>query len=275
MRQILATHTGSSKRGLSSLTRCDTNEVNDDTGDLTRGMGRAAQRGPSPLPGAVMYVHRIVGTFAFLTVALVCTAASAQSTITCGDTAQAIPGDVGAVAVVTCPAGCGSESVWGAGTYSDDSAVCAAAIHAGVVDRAGGSVQVTIAPGLSAYPSTTANGVTTSEWGSWGRSFIVAPAGGVQASCQQTAQALTGDAGTEVSVTCPAGCAGVGSVWGGPIYSDDSAICRAAVHAGVIGNDGGSFTVTIAPGQSSYPSNTANGVTTSAWGSWGRSFTVR
>lgn len=218
---------------------------------------------------------RLVSVLAFCAIAFVGFAASAQSTVACGDTAQSVPGDVGAVALVTCPAGCGDATVWGTGPYSDDSAICSAAIHAGVIGRDGGTVQVTIAPGQTSYGSSTANGITTSEWGSWGRSFSVAPAGGVQASCQQTAQALTGDVGTEIAVTCPANCANVGSVWGGPIYSDDSAVCRAAVHAGVISNAGGSFTVVIEQGQSSYPSNTQNGVTTSEWGAWERSFTVR
>lgn len=93
-------------------------------------------------------------------------------------------------------------------------------------------------------------------------------------TCEQNAQTLTGDPGMRYFVQCPSACT-AGSVWGTGIYSDDSSVCTAAVHAGVVApNQGGTFTATIAPGQAQYPPSTANGVTSSQWGSWGRSFTV-
>lgn len=200
--------------------------------------------------------------------------ASAQDTaVACGQNAQGLAGDPGATIAVTCPAGCGGGTVWGTMVYSDDSAICAAAIHAGVLTPAGGTAIVTILPGQEAYPASTMNGITTSEWGSWSRSFSVTPATSA-VECTQNAQTLAGDPGTVHTVTCPAGCTG-GSVWGAGVYSDDSAVCLAAVHAGVItAAEGGAVVVTIAPGQEAYPSTTANGVTTSEWGSWSRSFTV-
>lgn len=64
-----------------------------------------------------------------------------------------------------------------------------------------------------------------------------------------------------------------GAVWGTDVYTDDSNVARAAVHAGVIAvGETKTVTVTILPGQGSYPSSTRNGVTTSSWGSWGGSF---
>lgn len=206
---------------------------------------------------------------------LVASSASAQQVITCSTNAQSLSGDPGTELTVTCPPGCTSASVWGTGTYSDDSGVCTAAIHAGALTSAGGTVRIRIAPGESSYPASTANGVTTSTWGSWGRSFVFVPsaANAVTLTCGQNAQSLDGGTGTTFQATCPAGC-GSATVWGTNPYSDDSAICTAAIHAGAISNGGGTFTVTITDGQSAYPASTANGVTTSTWGSWGRSFSI-
>lgn len=194
-------------------------------------------------------------------------------TASCGQNAQTLEGGAGATFAVTCPAGCGSSTIWGTGVYSDDSAICTAAIHGGALTAAGGTVLVTIAPGLDAYPASTANGISSSQWGSWNRSFTVAPMG-VAVDCTTNAQGLAGDPGSSVSITCPAGCSGGGTVWGTGVYSDDSAVCPAAIHAGVLTDAGGSVTITIAPGQDAYPASTANGVSTSEWGAWSRSFTV-
>jgi len=64
-----------------------------------------------------------------------------------------------------------------------------------------------------------------------------------------------------------------GSVWGTDAYTDDSSVARAAVHAGVVSvGQTKIVTVTILPGQASYPASTRNGVTTSSWGSWSGSY---
>ena len=78
-------------------------------------------------------------------------------------------------AVFECPANCASDyySVWGTDIYTLDSAICAAAIHAGALtDAAGGFVLLTWQPGQTQYPGSQRNGITTSEWGEWGDSFI-------------------------------------------------------------------------------------------------------
>ncbi len=64
-----------------------------------------------------------------------------------------------------------------------------------------------------------------------------------------------------------------GGVWGTDVYTDDSSLGKAAVHAGVIRvGETRTVTVTILPGQSSYPGSTRNGETSSSWGAWGGSF---
>ncbi|MBK8136136.1 MAG: hypothetical protein IPK52_09880 [Chloroflexi bacterium] len=81
---------------------------------------------------------------------------------------------------------------------------------------------------------------------------------------------------TSFIAICPAG--GVGNeapVWGTEVYTNDSSVCLAAAHSGVITlADGGAILVTMLPGQDSYVGSSANGVTTSDYGTWGDSFSV-
>lgn len=84
-----------------------------------------------------------------------------------------VPGDS---FLIRCPSGCaGRDFVYGTDVYTDDSWICAAAIHAGAItDAAGGQVRVTIAAGQDVYVGSTRNGVTTDDWSTgWPRSFTV------------------------------------------------------------------------------------------------------
>lgn len=102
----------------------------------------------------------------------------------------------------------------------------------------------------------------------------VAQADPVEVACAQSAQSLVGVTGDTFEVVCPVGCA-EGRVWGTEIYSDDSSICRAAIHAGALDADGGgTVLVTLHEGQASYPASLANGVQSEVWGPWQRSFLV-
>ncbi|MBR0652852.1 hypothetical protein GXW78_24560 [Roseomonas terrae] len=62
--------------------------------------------------------------------------------------------------------------VWGTGTYTTDSRICRAAVHAGVIPPGGGQVTVEPAPGLPSYDGSDANGVATSAYGPWPASFV-------------------------------------------------------------------------------------------------------
>ncbi len=63
------------------------------------------------------------------------------------------------------------------------------------------------------------------------------------------------------------------SVWGTDIYTSDSGICRAALHAGQISTAGGTVFVNLLPGQASYYGSVRNGVSSSDWTSgWDSSF---
>jgi hypothetical protein len=78
--------------------------------------------------------------------------------------------DLGASFTVSCPADCQGGSIWGTDTYTTDSSVCMAGIHAGAITKEkGGAVKVTVVKSLEAYTGSERNGVTTSNWGtSWG-----------------------------------------------------------------------------------------------------------
>ena len=81
---------------------------------------------------------------------------------------------------VACPPGGSAHRVWGTDTYSDDSSVCTAAVHRGLLTYAdGGEVLIEHRPGLESYRGTTRNDVTTLEWDSWPGSFVFIGARGV------------------------------------------------------------------------------------------------
>ncbi len=74
---------------------------------------------------------------------------------------------------------------------------------------------------------------------------------------------------------CPAGGTGAGSVYGSDLYTDDSPVCGAGVHAGRISfAGGGPVVIEIRPGAASYASTTRYGVTTNAYAAYDGSFVV-
>ena len=74
---------------------------------------------------------------------------------------------------------------------------------------------------------------------------------------------------------CSAGAAAAGaSIWGFDVYTDDSDICVAAMHAGAISRNGGVVTVSRAPGQQSYRGGARNEILSSTYGPWQQSFRV-
>ncbi len=67
-----------------------------------------------------------------------------------------------------CPANFNVSTIWGDFTYTHDSSICTAAVHAGVISRMiGGNVIAKLKPGLESYPSVERNGITSNSWPSW------------------------------------------------------------------------------------------------------------
>jgi hypothetical protein len=82
--------------------------------------------------------------------------------------------------------------------------------------------------------------------------------------------------GEEFTYDCPpADESRLDTIWGTDVYTDDSSVCTAAVHAGAITfEDGGEVTIEIAPGEESYEASEQNGIESSSYGPWGGSFVV-
>ncbi|HLT17158.1 MAG TPA: LCCL domain-containing protein [Acidimicrobiales bacterium] len=81
---------------------------------------------------------------------------------------------------VICPPGGTAHRVWGTDVYSDDSSVCTAAVHRGLVTfDDGGEVLIEHRPGLGSYRGSTRNGVTTTGWDHWPGSFVFIGARGL------------------------------------------------------------------------------------------------
>lgn len=173
--------------------------------------------------------------------------------------------------------------VWGTIVYTDDSAVCNAAVHAGLIDRSGGPVTIEIRPGETAYTGSVAHGIESGDYGQWPGSFVFigadgnpiepTPVAGRLTNWNESAASLDGSAGDRFELTCPPN-GTPGSVWGSDTYTDDSSICTAAVHAGLIDlAEGGTVTLELRPGQDSYSGAERNGIRSSSYGSYSGSFT--
>ena len=181
--------------------------------------------------------------------------------------------------------------------YTGDSSVCKAAQHSGAITAAGGTVIVETRPGRSSYPEGgQRNGVYAGPWaGSWPISFVVISqasaadyqsdigsqvSGGSGATVERNAgwedripPEFRGKNGMRIRFTCPPAGKHAGYVWGSDIYTDDSMVCQAAVHAGLITfARGGTVTLEIRPGMSSYQSSSRNGITSGEYGAFGGSF---
>jgi hypothetical protein len=200
-----------------------------------------------------------------------------------------------------CPPGGTPGTVWGTDTYSSDSSICGAAAHSGRITReAGGVVQIQIAPGLPSYSGSVRGGVTTSHFGAFPGSFTIvggpAPGllavpvpqvnanginiGGVQIAVgtggagawATNAISHRGQLGQPFTVNCPAQ-GTIGNVWGTDVYTDDSSVCSAAVHAGRITlAQGGAVTAYAHPGRARYAGVARNGVTSRDFATYPGSF---
>ncbi len=191
----------------------------------------------------------------------------------------ACPDKIGPNVALTCY--CDDEAtatgtVWGSDVYTDDSKICRAALHAGVIGAEGGMIRVRAMPGRQGYPAVTRNSVASDRWGAWNRSFAFIGGGAQVDAGYPAVEACPVNAtgyriGAAVSCGCPAGIAS-GAVWGSGPYTADSIMCRAAVHAGVIGSRGGPVRVLVQGPRPGFAGSTRNGVATSNWGRYDKSY---
>jgi hypothetical protein len=170
-------------------------------------------------------------------------------------------------------------SLWGTTIYTDDSSICTAAAYAGLLTtRFGGTVALTILSGQESYRGGVEFGITSSSYDRWQGSYQLEGATKdiPVINWQFSLVGYRGRNGSEYTFRC-IGNSQPGSItiWGTDTYTDDSSVCTAAMHAGVITADGGQVTVTIRPGQASYPGSTQNGISSSDWGGWEGGYTIK
>jgi serine/threonine-protein kinase len=89
-----------------------------------------------------------------------------------------------------------------------------------------------------------------------------------------TAVRFRGRSGAAIPITCPPG-GTPATVWGTDVYTDDSSVCTAAVHAGLATfAEGGAFLLEVMPGRSRYRGSSAHGVTTRSFAAFPGSFAL-
>ena len=97
-----------------------------------------------------------------------------QTPVLWNTSATIVSGENGKTQKFKCPAHGREGTVWGTDTYTIDSSICNAAVHAGKLTiENGGSVTIELRPGESAYKGSTRNGIKTLDYGAYGRSFVV------------------------------------------------------------------------------------------------------
>lgn len=83
------------------------------------------------------------------------------------------------------------------------------------------------------------------------------------------------DVGLQYKFECPSD-GTAGTVWGSDVYTADSSVCTAAVHAGKITLEkGGVVTIEFMGGRATYGATTRNGITTFNYGQYPHSFVFK
>lgn len=218
---------------------------------------------------------RVTLTLLLIGVPLCATAQQGSLLVQWSSNATEYRGQNGRRVTVICPPHGSSGDVYGTDVYTDDSLICPAAVHAGVIGFGGGVVTFAIAPGESLYRPTSRNGVTTRPFGAWRGSFTFDRSGTPgQVEWRTTGRGLSTSIASIVTVACPPN-GELGTVWGTDRYTDDSSICSAAVHAGVIGVERGGVVALQATGeQAAFAASSRNGVRSRDYGAWPGGFSV-
>jgi hypothetical protein len=177
--------------------------------------------------------------------------------------------------------GATTGSIWGSDVYTDDSDLATAAVHAGVLkDGERGRVRITITAPQDSYLGSDRHGVLSEDWGHWDGAFRIAKAGPMADVAKDplplaATSTLEGSGLKEGDVRRFRVTGAQGIVWGTDLYTTDSSVAAAAVHAGVLKiGETSNIKVIIKPGQLSYAGTSRNGITTSAWGGYHQSFKV-
>ncbi|MEX0938056.1 MAG: LCCL domain-containing protein [Pirellulales bacterium] len=175
--------------------------------------------------------------------------------------------------------GAATGIIWGSEIYTDDSKLAVAAVHAGLVQPGETKVvRVTILPGRNSYRGSQERGVSSNSYGPWYGSYVLdsVEKSAQAAAIRQAPNSLSGVVG-EIGQSFLYRVIGAvdGSVWGADVYTDDSALAAAAVHAGAVeAGETAVIKVTILPGRGFYNGSQRHGVSTYDYGSYSRSYMI-
>jgi hypothetical protein len=103
-----------------------------------------------------------------------------------------------------------ASTIYGTDLYTDDSSICTAAVHKGIIStKNGGKVTILIRGGSDSYQSSKRNGVKSNSYGSYGGSFLFVSAGGDGSVSETPIESNTTDTASNstsnFSSTCPDG----------------------------------------------------------------------
>ncbi|ALA60480.1 LCCL domain-containing protein [Nitrospira moscoviensis] len=176
---------------------------------------------------------------------------------------------------VFCPADGKLEGAWGTDVYTDDSSICTAAVHAGLLSvKQGGAVTIEMRPDVGQYSGTMRNGVRTGDWMEpWTGAYVfvrnrTAAEPAIAAGSHMQADSWSGQAGRIVTFACSPNFE-LHTVYGTDVYTDDSYVCSAAVHRGLITQKtGGMVSIQLLEGDRTFTASSRNGVTSLPQESW-------
>ena len=171
-----------------------------------------------------------------------------------------------------------SGTIWGDEVYTSDSVLAVAAVHAGLLAPGeSGVVTVEVIEGPASYEGVERNGVVSRSYASWDVAYRFAGVAEMDGSIvlpdPGDLSSYRGQNGTMLTFEVT----GVqsGSVWGDGVYTDDSKLAVAAVHAGILQpGETGLVRVEILPGADSYEGATRNGVASGNYAAWSGSYRV-
>ena len=171
-----------------------------------------------------------------------------------------------------------SGTIWGDGIYTSDSVLSVAAVHAGLLAPGeSGVVTVEVIEGPAAYEGVERNGVVSRSYANWDVAYrftgVAEVDSGVVLPDPGDLSGYRGQNGTVLIFEVTGDVSG--PIWGSDIYTDDSRLGSAAVHAGVLlPGETGLVRVEILEGQESYEGGERNGVVSGAYAAWTGSFRI-
>ncbi len=167
---------------------------------------------------------------------------------------------------VNCPKNCDKVdlNIFGTVVYTTSSPICKSAIHSGILKKKGGIIMIRIVQGMKYYMGSTQFGIESSGISGSDFAYTIENAPSILTiSCKETSTnpVFSGPLGKKFLVKCPGDCSKIShNVYGNTIYSGDSSICQAAIHAGAINDHGGEVSFVIVKGEKQYNGKRSFGI---------------